>query len=211
MGRGRQAAAGRGRRPGHGGPRLDPARWCRAGRCRVRGLGGGYRAGRDRRAAGGAGPRAPADRETGIVAGQGDRSVVAQLITGIGEPTTNDPELGKLHHAALLLDGERGAWIGSAADAPSADERVDVEGRAVLPGWVDSHTHLVFAGDRTAEFEARMAGKPYRAGGIAQTVGATRTASDAELAANLRRHVGEAALQGTTCVETKTGYGLTVE
>jgi imidazolonepropionase len=135
---------------------------------------------------------------------------VAQLITGIGELTTNDPELGKRHDAALVLDGERVAWVGSAADAPSADERVDVAGRAVLPGWVDSHTHLVFAGDRTAEFEARMAGKPYRAGGIAVTVDATRAASDAELVANLRRHVGEAVRQGTTCLETKTGYGLTV-
>jgi imidazolonepropionase len=133
------------------------------------------------------------------------------LITGIGELTTNDPELGKLHDAALVLDGDKVAWAGSAADAPSADERVDVEGRAVLPGWVDSHTHLVFAGDRTAEFEARMAGKAYRAGGIAVTVGATRAASDEELAANLRRHIDEAASQGTTCVETKTGYGLTVE
>jgi imidazolonepropionase len=136
---------------------------------------------------------------------------VATLITGIGELTTNDPELGKLHDAALVLDGDEVSWVGSAAEAPSADERVDVGGRAVLPGWVDSHTHLVFAGDRTAEFEARMAGKAYRAGGIAVTVGATRAASDEELAANLRRHVGEAVSQGTTCVETKTGYGLTVE
>jgi imidazolonepropionase len=91
-----------------------------------------------------------------------------------------------------------------------ADQRVDVGGRAVLPGWVDSHTHLVFAGDRTAEFEARMAGEPYRAGGIAVTVAATRGATDDELATNLRRHVAEAAGQGTTCLETKTGYGLTV-
>ncbi|MDT7724124.1 MAG: imidazolonepropionase [Actinomycetota bacterium] len=136
---------------------------------------------------------------------------MATLITGIGELTTNDPELGKLHDAALVLDGDEVSWVGSAAEAPSADERVDVGGRAVLPGWVDSHTHLVFAGDRTAEFEARMAGKAYRAGGIAVTVGATRAASDEELAANLRRHVGEAVSQGTTCVETKTGYGLTVE
>jgi imidazolonepropionase len=136
---------------------------------------------------------------------------VAQVITGIGELTTNDPELGKLHDAALVIEGEQVMWVGSAADAPSADERVDVEGRAVLPGWVDSHTHLVFAGDRTAEFEARMTGKPYHAGGIAVTVDATRSASDTELAANLRRHVDEAAHQGTTCLETKTGYGLTVE
>jgi imidazolonepropionase len=135
---------------------------------------------------------------------------VSVLITGIGELTTNDPELGRLSDAALVLDGSEVAWVGRASAAPDADERVDVEGRAVLPGWVDSHTHLVFAGDRTAEFEARMAGKPYTAGGIAITVGATREASDAQLAANLRRHVDEAARQGTTCLETKTGYGLTV-
>ncbi|MEV6900931.1 imidazolonepropionase [Amycolatopsis sp. NPDC051372] len=135
---------------------------------------------------------------------------MAILITGIGELTTNDPELGRLRDAALVLDGGAVAWAGPAAQAPAADERVDVEGRAVLPGWVDSHTHLVFAGDRTAEFEARMAGKPYTAGGIAVTVGATREASDEQLAANLRRHVEEAAAQGTTCLETKTGYGLTV-
>lgn len=136
---------------------------------------------------------------------------MAVLITGIGELTTNDAELGKLHDAAVVVEGETVAWVGTAADAPDADERVDVEGRAVLPGWVDSHTHLVFAGDRTAEFEARMAGKAYSAGGIAVTVEATRAASDDELAANLRRHVDEAARQGTTCLETKTGYGLNVE
>ncbi|MEC3978940.1 imidazolonepropionase [Amycolatopsis sp. H20-H5] len=135
---------------------------------------------------------------------------MATLVTGIGELTTNDAELGKRHDAALVIDGDRIAWVGAMADAPDADERVDVEGRAVLPGWVDSHTHLVFAGDRTAEFEARMAGKPYTAGGIAVTVNATRAATDAELAANLRRHVDEAAAQGTTCLETKTGYGLNV-
>ncbi|HEY2057504.1 MAG TPA: imidazolonepropionase [Amycolatopsis sp.] len=135
---------------------------------------------------------------------------MATLITGIGELTTNDAELGKLADAALVLDGGVVAWAGPAGRAPAADERVDVEGRAVLPGWVDSHTHLVFAGDRTAEFEARMAGKPYTAGGIAVTVGATRAASDEELTRNLSRHVDEAAAQGTTCLETKTGYGLTV-
>ena len=135
---------------------------------------------------------------------------MAVLITGIGELTTNDPELGRIADAALVLDGERIAWAGPAASAPAADERVDVEGRAALPGWVDSHTHLVFAGDRTSEFEARMAGKPYSAGGIAITVEATRAATDAELAANLRRLVTEAARQGTTCLETKTGYGLSV-
>jgi imidazolonepropionase len=133
---------------------------------------------------------------------------VSVLITGIGELTTNVD--APLSDAALVLDGAEVAWTGPAADAPAADTRVDVEGRAVLPGWVDSHTHLVFAGDRTAEFNARMAGKPYRAGGIQVTVDATRAASDDELAAGLRRHVAEAVAQGTTCLETKTGYGLTV-
>ncbi|WP_167474551.1 imidazolonepropionase [Nocardia arthritidis] len=134
---------------------------------------------------------------------------MAILITGIGELTTNT-EGGPLHDAAVVLDGERIAWIGPAQAAPAADERVDVGGRAVLPGWVDSHTHLVFGGDRTAEFEARMSGQPYRAGGIAVTVAATRAASDATLSANLARHVAEARRQGTTCLETKTGYGLDV-
>ncbi|MFE9745201.1 imidazolonepropionase [Saccharothrix saharensis] len=135
--------------------------------------------------------------------------MTSTLITGIGELTTNDPELGRLTDAALVFT-DRVEWVGPASAAPAADVRVDVEGRAVLPGWVDSHTHLVFAGDRTAEFEARMAGQAYAAGGIAVTVDATRAASDRELAANLRRLVGEAVAQGTTTVETKTGYGLTV-
>ncbi|MFC6090225.1 imidazolonepropionase [Saccharothrix lopnurensis] len=132
------------------------------------------------------------------------------VVTGIGELTTNDPELGRLADAALVVEDGVVAWVGPASSAPAADGAVDVGGRAVLPGWVDSHTHLVFAGDRTAEFEARVAGRPYTAGGIAVTVSATRAASDEELAANLRRHVAEAAAQGTTTVETKTGYGLTV-
>ncbi|GAA5090937.1 imidazolonepropionase [Nocardia iowensis] len=131
------------------------------------------------------------------------------LITGIGELTTNTEE-GPLRDAAVVLDGQHFAWIGPASAAPSADERIDIGGRAALPGWVDSHTHLVFAGDRTAEFEARMAGRPYRAGGIAITVAATRAASDDELSVNLARHIAEARRQGTTCLETKTGYGLSV-
>ncbi|OLF06521.1 imidazolonepropionase [Actinophytocola xinjiangensis] len=134
--------------------------------------------------------------------------MVSTLITGIGELTTNDEPPPA--DPALVIDGDRIAWIGEAGQAPAADDRVDVEGRAVLPGWVDSHTHLVFAGDRTAEFAARMAGKPYTAGGIAVTVDATRAASDEQLAGVLRRHVAEALAQGTTYLETKTGYGLTV-
>ncbi|MFC0109822.1 imidazolonepropionase [Kibdelosporangium aridum] len=132
------------------------------------------------------------------------------LLTGIGELTTNDDELGTVTDAALVIDGASVVWAGPAASAPPADSAVDLEGRAVLPGWVDSHTHLVFAGDRTTEFAARMAGQPYRAGGIAVTVGATRAASDDDLTAVVRRHVAEAVSQGTTYIETKTGYGLDV-
>jgi imidazolonepropionase len=132
------------------------------------------------------------------------------VVTGIGELTTHDPEWGTLSGAAVVLDGDRVAWVGNAAAAPAADTAVDVAGRAVLPGWVDSHTHLLFAGDRAAEFAARMAGRPYAAGGIAVTVEATRAATDQQLAATLHRHVAEAAAQGTTTLETKTGYGLTV-
>lgn len=135
---------------------------------------------------------------------------MATVIAGIGELTTNDAELGRVHDAAVVLEGDRIAWVGRSADAPAADERFDAAGRAVLPGWVDSHTHLVFAGDRTAEFEARMAGEAYAAGGIGVTVGATRAASDDELRANLDRLVGELHRGGTTAFETKTGYGLTV-
>ncbi|WP_433265148.1 imidazolonepropionase [Actinosynnema sp. CS-041913] len=134
---------------------------------------------------------------------------MSTLIADIGELTTNDPELGRLTDAALVVEGDRVVWVGAASAAPAADERFDAAGRAVLPGWVDSHTHLVFAGDRTAEFEARMSGKPYTAGGIAITVNATRDASDAELAVTIQRHIAEAVAQGTTYVETKTGYGLT--
>jgi imidazolonepropionase len=132
------------------------------------------------------------------------------LVTGIGELRTHD-EAGVFTDAALIVDGERIAWIGAAAQAPAADERIDVEGRAMLPGWVDSHTHLVFAGDRSAEFAARMAGESYAAGGIQVTVNATRAASDIELADMARALRAEAARGGTTTIEAKTGYGLDVE
>jgi imidazolonepropionase len=131
-------------------------------------------------------------------------------ITGIGSLLTNDPELGTLTDAAIVFDGDRVAWTGPASRVPAADERVDAGGRAALPGFVDSHAHLVFAGDRTAEFAARMSGKPYTAGGIRTTVAATRAATDAELSANVARYVREALRQGTTTIECKSGYGLTV-
>ncbi|WP_211267088.1 imidazolonepropionase [Nonomuraea candida] len=131
-------------------------------------------------------------------------------ITGIGSLLTNDPELGTIADAAIVFEQGRVAWAGPASRVPDADERVDAGGRAAIPGFVDSHAHLVFAGDRTAEFDARMSGLPYTAGGIRTTVAATRAASDAELEANVARYVAEALRQGTTTIECKSGYGLTV-
>jgi imidazolonepropionase len=139
------------------------------------------------------------------------------LLDGIGLLVTGSPEygdgspLGEMADAALVV-GDDGlvAWIGPSRQAPVADTKVDADGRCVLPGFVDSHSHLVFAGDRAAEFDARMAGRSYQAGGIRTTVAATRAASDEELAVNLSRLIAEMGRQGTTTVEIKSGYGLTV-
>lgn len=136
---------------------------------------------------------------------------MSTLITNIAELMTQDRDHRVLKGAAVVIDGERIAWLGQAADAPAADESVDAGGRALLPGWVDSHTHLIFAGDRTAEFEARMAGETYSAGGIAVTTGATRSTSDFDLTRLALGRVAEAVSQGTTYLETKTGYGLDVD
>ncbi|MFD5511257.1 imidazolonepropionase [Streptomyces sp. NPDC127051] len=139
------------------------------------------------------------------------------LVTNIGSLVTNDPALGDgsplglIENAAVVIDGETIAWVGPAGQAPAADSAFDANGRALIPGFVDSHSHLVFAGDRTAEFNARMSGRSYSAGGIRTTVAATRAATDAELEAGLVRHLDEARRQGTTTFETKSGYGLTVE
>ncbi|GGQ50554.1 MULTISPECIES: imidazolonepropionase [Actinomycetes] len=141
----------------------------------------------------------------------------ATVITNIATLVTNDPSLrdtdplGLVRDAAVVIEGDRVVWTGESSKAPATDNRVDAGGRAVLPGFVDSHSHLVFAGDRTEEFNARMSGRPYSAGGIRTTVAATRAAGDAELEANLTRHLAEALRQGTTTFETKSGYGLTVE
>ena len=141
------------------------------------------------------------------------------LITGIGELVTSDGTgeagLGILHDGALVVEERDGtptvAWVGASSDAPEADSRVDVEGRAVIPGFVDSHSHLVFAGERSAEFTARMTGEPYDGGGIATTMAATREASDDELRTLLAGRVAEMRAQGTTTIEIKSGYGLDVE
>ena len=140
------------------------------------------------------------------------------LVTGIRELATCDSTLGDgsllgiVRDAAFVADADGlVAWVGSAKDAPVADERLDVGGRAVVPGFVDSHTHLVFAGDRSAEFAARMAGERYTGGGIMTTVAATRAASDEELRASAQTRFAEMRASGTTTVEIKSGYGLNVE
>jgi imidazolonepropionase len=139
------------------------------------------------------------------------------LVDGISELVTNDPTagdetpLGLLREAAIVIVDDRIAWAGASAHAPDADERLDVGGRTVVPGFVDSHSHLIFAGDRSAEFSARMSGIPYDGGGIASTVRSTREADDATLRHLVGQRVAEMRAQGTTTVEIKSGYGLTVE
>ncbi|QAY72909.1 imidazolonepropionase [Agromyces protaetiae] len=143
------------------------------------------------------------------------------LVRGIGELVTNDPQpgraggpLGIVKDASVLVVDGRIAWVDDAGDSASDGEDeidvVDAGGHAVIPGFVDSHTHLVFGGDRSAEFEARMSGTAYTAGGIRSTVAATRAASDDELRTRLANFVAELYAQGTTTFEIKTGYGLTV-
>ena len=143
--------------------------------------------------------------------------MTTRLIRAIGELTTNDPSLGdgtamgRLKDAAMVVDESRVLWVGANSHAPEADEVLDVAGAAVTPGFVDSHTHLVFSGERSDEFEARMAGEVYDGGGIARTVAATRGASRAELMT--ASHARAAALRrsGVTTIEVKSGYDLTVE
>jgi imidazolonepropionase len=140
---------------------------------------------------------------------------MSTLVAGIGELVTNDASrgdgpLGVVADAAVVVEDGTVVWIGPEAAAPDADSRISVGGRAVVPGFVDSHAHLVFAGDRAAEFEARMSGARYDGGGIGSTVAATRSASDTELRDRLAGLLAEMRRQGTTTVEVKSGYGLTV-
>ena len=138
-------------------------------------------------------------------------------ITNIGELLTNDPTVGdgspvgRLTDAAIVLEEGRVAWVGPASQVPAADSQLDVQGAAVLPGFVDSHTHSVFAGERSDEFEARMAGQRYDGGGIRRTVAATRAASDAALRAATAARVHALQSGGVTTFESKTGYDLTLE
>ncbi len=137
------------------------------------------------------------------------------LVTDIGQLVTNDPTVGPnplaiLTDAAIVVEDGTVAWRGSVTRAPAADRRISVEGHSVIPGFVDSHTHIVFGGDRSDEFEARMAGMSYAAGGIRSTVLATRAASDEDLRVRAQQLIDEMADQGTTTVEIKSGYGLSL-
>jgi imidazolonepropionase len=135
------------------------------------------------------------------------------VVDDIGLLITNDAQLGvgatgRLQHAwVMIVDGFIDA-VGTGAP-PAADRRVDAAGRCVMPGFVDSHSHLVFAGDRADEFAARMAGDPYQAGGIRTTVTATRVATDDQLLLRAGALLREARRAGTTMIEIKSGYGLT--
>ena len=135
-------------------------------------------------------------------------------ITNIGSLVTNDQSLGsgilgELTNAALVIDNDKVVWVGNANQVPTTDQQIDAEGKAVIPGFVDSHAHLLFAGERSAEFQARMKGEKYSAGGIKSTVAATRDATDTELEQNMLRLVREMQKSGITTFETKSGYGLT--
>ncbi|MBF6438020.1 imidazolonepropionase [Nocardia cyriacigeorgica] len=136
-------------------------------------------------------------------------------LTGIGLLVTNDPALGDgplglRRDAAIVFDDGVVAWVGDSAAAPAADTGHELDGRAVLPGFVESHSHLVFAGDRAEEFAARMSGQKYAAGGIRTTIEATRAATDEQLGANVRRLMDESLRAGSTTVECKSGYGQSV-
>lgn len=137
-----------------------------------------------------------------------EKAPASLVVTGIGELVTWEAERPVRHDAALVVQDGRVAWVGDTADAPAADHALDAGGAAVVPGFVDSHTHLVFAGDRAEEFAARMAGRPYEAGGIRTTVAATRAATEDDLDRLARARLAELRAQGTTTVEIKSGYGL---
>lgn len=142
--------------------------------------------------------------------------MTSRALYNISELTTNDPEAGpgpcgRLSDAAIVFDEGRVVWIGPSQRTPAVDEAIDVEGRAVLPGFVDSHTHLVFAGDRLGEFEARRSGRPYGPEGIMTTVERTRSATRAQLESAAAERLNELLVGGSTTVEIKSGYDLTVD
>jgi imidazolonepropionase len=135
-------------------------------------------------------------------------------ITNIGSLVTNDQSLGigilgEIENSAVVIENDKIAWVGITNDVPAADQQLDASGKAVIPGFVDSHAHLLFAGERSKEFQARMKGEKYSAGGIKSTVAATREATNEALEQNMLRLVREMQKSGITTFETKSGYGLT--
>lgn len=140
------------------------------------------------------------------------------LVDNIGLLVTNNPSmdgspLGLIKDGAFLIEDGVISWVGESSSAPRSEisNRIDAQGRCIIPGFVDSHTHLIFAGDRSDEFRARMLGEPYAAGGINYTVELTRRASNGQLLQSGRRLIAEANASGTTTIECKSGYGLTVD
>ncbi|MGN6415464.1 imidazolonepropionase [Flexivirga sp.] len=144
--------------------------------------------------------------------------MTSYALVGIGQLVTNDPThedgdgspLGLIDRAAVVVEGDRIVWAGAESAVPDTDARQDLDGAAVIPSFVDSHSHLVFAGDRSAEFAARMTGEPYDGGGIAVSMAATRAADDDQLRRLVAARVAEMRAQGTGVVEIKSGYGLDV-
>jgi imidazolonepropionase len=130
---------------------------------------------------------------------------IATLVTN--DPTIGEGALGVLHGATVVVEESHITFVGKGAQS-GVDNIIDCSDKTLLPGFVDSHTHLVFAGDRSEEFSARSRGEKYTAGGITTTVEATRKASSAELQENAQRLLDEALSSGTTTVEIKSGYGL---
>jgi imidazolonepropionase len=135
-------------------------------------------------------------------------------ITNIGSLVTNDQSLGsgilgEIQNAALVIENDKISWVGVTNEVPDTNQQIDVAGKAVTPGFVDSHAHLLFAGERSKEFQARMKGEKYSAGGIQSTVVATREASNEALEQNMLRLVSEMQRSGITTYESKSGYGLT--
>ena len=137
--------------------------------------------------------------------------MTSTLVSNIAELVTNsNPDLGIIKDAAFVIEDGEVAWVGSAKSAPAADSTIDARGGTVTPGFVDSHTHAVFAGDRSSDYLERMSGSSYSSGGINTTVQATRNATIEELRTHTRRLVDQARSSGTTTLEIKSGYGLDV-
>lgn len=133
---------------------------------------------------------------------------ISQLVTN--NSALGEGQLGVINDAAITVTDGIVSWVGQSSQADSSIPKTDVGGRSLIPGFVDSHSHIMFAGDRSEEFSARMAGLPYSAGGIKVTTEATRKASDAELRKVAQNMINEMHESGTTTVEIKSGYGLDV-